>query len=389
MTLLGGNSARSAKQTTRMVYLSAAMGDESPLRSLRVAIDSVDDRLLALLNERAKLAEEVAAHKQKHGGEFYVPARERAIIDRLQSENSGPFPDDAIRPVFQEVISACLSLEKGVRVAYLGPEATFTHQAVKRHFGTSALTVPCGSIAAVFAEVERGEAEYGVVPVENSSEGVVNHTLDRFVDSPLRIWAEIVVDVEHCLLARPGVTMGDIERVYSHPQALAQCRGWLTENLPRAMLVESPSTGEAARAAKGDARAAAISAELASKLYGLNLLRRKLQDVSDNVTRFLVMGAGEQAAPMAEAQAYKTTVLISLSDKPGHLFDILQPLSEAGINLTKIESRPSRRKKWDYIFFLDLDGHCQTPEVAVALKALAGTSELFKVLGSYRKADQL
>jgi chorismate mutase/prephenate dehydratase len=372
-----------------MVYLSAAMGDELPLGSLRVAIDSVDDRLLELLNERAKLAEQVAVHKQEHGGDFYVPARERAIIDRLQQENSGPFPDEAIRPVFQEVISACLSLEKGVRVAYLGPEATFTHQAVKRHFGTSALTVPCGSIGAVFGEVERGEAEYGVVPVENSSEGVVNHTLDRFVESPLRICAEIVVDVEHCLLARPGVKMGEVERVYSHPQALAQCRGWLAENLPRAMLVESPSTAEAARAAKGDARAAAISAELASRLYGLNVLRRKLQDVSDNVTRFLVMGAGEQTPPAAEPTEYKTTILINLSDRPGHLFDILQPLSKAGINLTKIESRPSRLKKWDYIFFLDLDGHCQTPEVARVLETLASGSELFKVLGSYRKADQL
>src|SRR5687768_13727885 len=198
------------------------MDDE--LSGLRQAIDAVDDRLLELLNERGRLATRVAEIKQGGGRPFYVPVRERAVIDRLQSRNSGPFPSSAIRPVFQEIISACLSLEGGPRVAFLGPEGTFTHHAVKRHFGASAPALPCGSIAAVFAEVERGAAEFGVVPIENSSEGVVSHTLDSFVESPLQIHGEVAVTVDHCLVARTGVVESAIERVYSHPQALAQCR---------------------------------------------------------------------------------------------------------------------------------------------------------------------
>ena len=359
---------------------------------LRVAIDAVDDEILALLNRRATLAGEVATRKQAAGTEFYAPARERAIIDRLQEQSPGPFPPPAIRPVFQEIISACLSLEKGVRVSYLGPEATFTHQAVRRHFGTSAQTLPSGSIAGVFGEVERGAAEYGVVPVENSSEGVVNHTLDSFLDSELIVCGEIQVMVEHCLLARPGVTERDLERVYSHPQALAQCRGWLHQNLPTATKVEAPSTAEAARAALGDGQGAAIGAELAGRLYGLAVLRRKVQDASDNSTRFLVLCRRERdpAPPPAGADpaAYTTTVLLAFPDTPGALFEVLRPLSEARVNLTKIESRPSRRKAWDYVFFIELDGHKSDPAVAAALDHLAGACQLFKVLGSYRKADQ-
>ncbi|HLU65685.1 MAG TPA: prephenate dehydratase [Kofleriaceae bacterium] len=355
---------------------------------LRQAIDQVDDEILALLNRRAALAAEVAARKQAAGAGFYAPSRERAIIDRLQERNPGPFPTSALRPVFQEVISACLSLEKGVRVAYLGPEATFTHQAVRRQFGTSALTLPCGSIAGVFSEVERGAADYGVVPVENSTEGVVNHTLDSFLDSPLTIRAEIQVPIAHCLLARAGATERDIERVYSHPQALAQCRAWLQANLPRATLVESASTADAARAALSDGHGGAIAAELAGRLYGLAVVREKVQDAADNMTRFLVVGPPQDAPPPRAAGAdYKTTVLLALSDRPGALFHVLRPLSDARINLTKIESRPSRRRAWDYVFFLDLDGHQADDDIAAVLGSLAEACQMFKVLGSYRKAD--
>lgn len=356
---------------------------------LRAAIDRIDEHLLELLNQRAALAAEVARRKQASGAEFYVPARERAIIDRLQESNKGPFPTSAIRPVFQEVISACLALESGVRVSYLGPEATFTHQAVKRHFGTSARTLPCGSIPGVFAEVERGAADFGVVPVENSAEGVVTHTLDSFLDSPLAIAAEIHVLVEHCLLARPGVSERDIERVYSHPQALAQCREWLTANLPRAARVETSSTADAARAALQDGGCAAIASELAGRLYGLTVLRSKLQDTADNSTRFLVLArpdADDGSPPVAGAD-YKTTVLLAFPDRAGALFDLLKPLSEASVNLTKIESRPSRRRAWDYVFFVDLDGHRRDPAIAPVLEELSGSCQLFKVLGSYRKAD--
>lgn len=354
---------------------------------LRVAIDAVDDEIMSLLNRRASLAAEVASRKQAAGAGFYAPARERAIIDRLQNANPGPFPTGAIRPVFQEVISACLALEKGVRVSYLGPEATFTHQAVRRHFGASAQTLPCGSIAGVFAEVERGAADFGVVPVENSTEGVVNHTLDSFLDSPLVISAEIQVAVHHCLLARPGTTERDVERVYSHPQALAQCRAWLQGNLPHASLVESASTADAARAALADHHGAAIAAELAARLYGLTVLREKMQDAPDNTTRFLAIGPPGEPGPRVAGGEYKTSVLLVLPDTPGSLFHVLGPLSEAGINLTKIESRPSRRRAWDYVFFLDLDGHSADPDIAPVLEGLAESCQLFKVLGSYRKAD--
>jgi chorismate mutase/prephenate dehydratase len=358
---------------------------EKALAALRTRIDEVDRGLLKLLNERAALAGEVAATKRGDGSSFYRPERERALIDKLQALNTGPFPGDAIRPVFQEVVSACLSLEQGISVAFLGPEATFTHQAVKRHFGTSAKAVPCGTIDAVFDEVERGEAPFGVVPVENSSEGVVNHTLDCFVDSSLQVVAEIEVSVEHCLLARDGLREAQIQRVYSHPQALAQCRAWLSSNLKHASLVQSASTADAARSAIDDAGGAAVSSELAARMYGLNVLRRNLQDHQDNVTRFLVVG--QEAMPVGDSAGVKTSLLMTLPDKPGALLEILAHFDRKSINLTKIESRPTKRKAWDYVFFLDLDGHRDDEAVAEVLAILAKSCELFKVLGSYRKAD--
>ena len=358
---------------------------EKILAKLRTRIDAVDRGLLKLLNERAGLAAEVAEAKRSDGSSFYRPERERALIDKLQSLNTGPFPGDAIRPVFQEVISACLSLEEGISVAYLGPEATFTHQAVKRHFGTSATTVPCGTIDSVFKEVERGITPFGVVPVENSSEGVVNHTLDCFVDSSLKIVAEIVVDVEHCLLARDGLREGEIQRVYSHPQALAQCRSWLSANLKQASLVPSASTADAARAAQDDASGAAVSAELAARMYGLNVWRRNRHDQPDNVTRFLVVG--REALPVGQGSNVKTSLLMTLPDTPGALLDVLAHFERKSINLSKIESRPTKRRAWDYVFFLDLDGHCDDAPVAEVVKALSASCKLFKVLGSYSKAD--
>ncbi len=358
-----------------------------PLDDLRAEIDRLDDELLALLNRRARVVGEVAQLKQSDSRAFYAPHRERAIIDRLQEANPGPFPTDAVRPVFQEIISGCLALEKGVRVAFLGPEGTFTHQAVKRHFGTSCPALPCGSIAAVFDEVERGVTDFGVVPVENSSEGVVSHTLDSFIDSPLTICGEIAVAVDQCLMARPGVREAEIERVYSHPQALAQCRTWLDANLSRAHLVECPSTADAARRAHEDAAAAAIGTELAAKLAGLAVLRRKLQDLEHNVTRFLVVTRPGTVPPPPVGPDVKTSLLLTLRDQPGDLFNALRPLSEAGVNLTRIESRPSKRKAWQYVFFLDLEGHVDDPRVAAALAGL-GHERWLKILGCYHRADE-
>jgi chorismate mutase/prephenate dehydratase len=362
---------------------------DDELAALRVAIDTIDDRLLDLLNERGRLVAKVAESKQLVGRPFYVPLRERAIVDRLQSQNPGPFPTSAIRPVFQEIISACLSLEGGPRVAFLGPEGTFTHHAVKRHFGASSPALPCGSIAAVFTEVERGAADFGVVPVENSSEGVVSHTLDSFVESPLEIHGEVAVDVDHCLVARAGVVESTIERVYSHPQALAQCRGWLTRNLPRAQLVETSSTADAAHRAAEDPGGAAICMELAARMAGLAVLRQSLQDAAHNVTRFLVLGRGPSpwTAPSANPGDDKTSILLVLGSRPGDLFEALRPLSDERINLTKIESRPSKREAWQYVFFLDLEGHRAEPRVARALERLA-VGRHVRVLGSYRRADE-
>ena len=354
------------------------------LARLRAQIDAVDDEILRLLNDRARLVGQVATLKERLQVPFYVPSRERQIVDRLVVANPGPFPSEALRPVFQEIFSACLSLEIVVKVAYLGPAATFTHMAVRQQFGLSARAIPVGTIAGVFEEVDRGRADFGVVPVENSTEGVVNHTLDTFVDSDLKICAEIVMQVTQCLLVRPGLELDEVERVYSHPQALAQCRRWLAAHLPRATLLEAPSTAEAARLAREDARGAAVASELAARLYDLQVARRQIEDVSQNVTRFLVLGK-RQAEPTGRD---KTAVLLALRDEPGILSRVLSPFAERGINMTKIESRPSRRRPFEYVFFIDVDGHQKDEPVAAALRALETTCESVKVLGSYPKAEK-
>jgi chorismate mutase/prephenate dehydratase len=352
------------------------------LPELRAAIDAVDDELLRLLNERARLVKEVGVLKSAAQQPFYVPDRERQIVERMQEQNAGPFPTEALRAVYSEIISACLSLEKPLRVAFLGPEATFTHMAARARFGYSARYVPAATIAGVFVEVDKGLADLAVVPIENSTEGVVNSTLDMFMDSSLVIGAEIVLEVSHCLLTRSGALDG-IQKVYSHPQALAQCRAWLSANLPRAAAIEVASTALAARLAKDDPVAAAVASELAGQLYDLRIAKRKIEDEVRNVTRFLVVGR-EAAAPTGRD---KTSLMLSVKDQPGVLHRVLAPLADAGINLTRIESRPSRRRAWDYVFFVDLDGHLSDAQVARAIAALGQACSQVKVLGSYPRAE--
>ncbi|HWE26500.1 MAG TPA: prephenate dehydratase [Polyangia bacterium] len=351
------------------------------LPELRQAIDELDDKLLELLNERARLVQEVGQIKAQLKQPFYVPERERQILERLQAANSGPFPTEALRPVFSEIISACLSLEHPLRVAFLGPEATFTHMAARSRFGLSARYVPAATVAGVFAEVEKGVADLGVVPIENSTEGVVNSTLDVLIDSELCITAEIATTVSHCLLTRSG-TLEGVQKVYSHPQALAQCRQWLSANLSNVAQIEVASTALAARLTRDDPVAAAVASELAGQLYDLKIARKKIEDEVRNVTRFLVIG--RQAAPATGRD--KTSILFSLKDEAGVLFKVLQPLADAGLNLSRIESRPSRKKLWDYVFFIDVDGHASEPAVKAAIAALEERCQFVKVLGSYPRA---
>ncbi|TYO99566.1 chorismate mutase [Geothermobacter ehrlichii] len=354
--------------------------DQKHLQRLRERIDAIDDRILDLLNQRAKVVIEVGKAKKGARADFYVPSREKAIFDRLILKNSGPFPEEGVRRVFREIISASLSLEEPMKVAFLGPQATFTHVAAMQQFGHSAKLVPQKSIPAVFEEVGRGRAHYGVVPVENSNEGIVNHTLDMFLDSELKIITEILLEISHDLLSRSG-RMQDIRKVVSHPQALAQCRGWLEENLPDASLVDVASTALAARIVAEDENAAAIASEQAGAMYGLKVVKKKIEDNPNNFTRFLVIG--RNTPPRSGKD--KTSLMFSVKDEPGILYRMLEPFSQRGINLCKIESRPLRSKAWEYIFFLDLDGHIDDQEVADAIRDLGKYCQFLKILGSYPK----
>jgi chorismate mutase/prephenate dehydratase len=355
--------------------------DPDTLASLRQAIDAVDDRMLALLNRRAGLAAEVGRVKTEASPEalFHAPKREREVLARLEKLNGGPFPDSAVRTIFQEIMSACLSLEKPLKVAFLGPEGTFTHLAARHQFGGSSQALPQGTIHAVFQAVERARADYGVVPVENATEGAVDSTLDAFLDSPLRICAEILLPVDQALLLRPGLDLGSIRRVYSHPQALGQCRRWLEAHIPQADRIEAPSTSEAARLAREDAEGAAVASELAAELFGLRVAETRIQDLAANATRFLVLGPAS-AEPTGHD---RTTLLAMAQDGPGALLRLLEPLARRGLNLSRIQSRPTRRKLWEYAFFLDVEGHAEDPLMAEALVEIQSACASLKVLGSY------
>jgi chorismate mutase/prephenate dehydratase len=350
---------------------------------LRRKIDRIDSKILSLLNERADLVAEVGGEKAKAKMDLHVPQREEEIIRRLIRENKGRFPRNAIRPVFREIISACRSVEGPLKLAYLGPAATFTHLACIRRFGVSAQFVPVRTIADVFAEVEKGNVEYGVVPIENSSEGVVSHTLDMFVDSGLKICAEILLEVSHSLLSRSG-ELKRVKKIYSHPHAFAQSRKWLEATVPRVPLFEASSTAAAAELAAKEPTAAAIASELAASLYKLKVISRKIEDTTHNFTRFLVIG--HKSSPPTSRD--KTSLMFSIKDRVGALYRILEPFAKHQINLTKIESRPSKTKVWEYIFYVDIEGNVADGPVRDALSTLQEECLFLKVLGSYPK-DQL
>jgi len=350
------------------------------LSDYRKEIDRIDDEILRLLNERSKSVIEIGKLKKQKDADanLHTPAREAAIIDRLMRQSQGPFPTEAIRSVYREIMSASLSLEGPQKVAYLGPRATFTHMACMQKFGSSAQYVPVNSIKDVFSEVERGRAHFGVVPIENTTEGVVNHTLDMFIDSNLLIYGEVLQEVSHHLLSKSGV-VDEVKKIYSHPHAIAQCRHWLETNLPHVPVSEVASTARAAEICVDDPSAGAIASELAAQLYGLKVIRSRIEDNMNNFTRFLVLSQ----KPPERTGKDKTSLMLSVKDKVGALYDLLRPFASHGLNMTKIESRPSRRKAWEYIFFVDVEGHMEEERVKKAVEEIKGRCLFMKVLGSY------
>ena len=349
------------------------------LEDLRRKIDKVDEGILKLMNERAKIAIEIGRLKRRQGKDVYVPDREQTVYAHLIKRNKGPISAKALKAVYKEIMANSLALEKPLCISYLGPQATFTHMAAREKFGAQSKYVPAGSINDCFTEVIKRRADYGVVPIENSTEGVVNHTLDMFIDSDLVICAEILSDISHYLLG--SAPLKKIKKIYSNRQAIAQCREWLKNNLPKAKLIEVASTSEGARRASRDKEAAAIASKLAASIYNLKILSERIEDVVGNVTRFLVIGKTLAKSTGKD----KTSLMFSVKDRPGALYRMLKPFALNKINLTKIESRPSRRKAWDYIFFVDLEGHLMDKRVGKAIKELEKECRYLKVLGSYPK----
>lgn len=358
------------------------MEKDERIKLLREKIEVFDGQILRLLNERAAIALKVGEAKSEGKMDFYNPEREDGILNRLTLQNSGPFPNQAIVSVFREIISGCRSLQADLTVVYLGPPATHTHLSCIERFGSSIRTLPMESIQEVFETIEREKANYGVVPIENSTEGVVNNTLDMFIESEVKICGEILIRISHDLLSKTGRTE-DIQKIYSHPQALAQCRQWLRKGLPHVALYETVSTASAAQKATEDSNAAAIASSFAGHLYGLKVIASQIEDYLHNYTRFWVLGQQMRERTGKD----KTSILFSISHIPGSLYQLLKPFSEKGINLTKIESRPIKNRPWEYIFFLDFEGHLMDPPIQEAMAEMKENLLFFKYLGSYPRSS--
>jgi len=353
------------------------------LKKFRKKIDEIDSQILGLLNERADVTLNIGSLKSKKRSLSFSPDREARIYKRLIKANSkGPLKDDTIKAIYREIMSGSLSLQNPPRIAYLGPEATFTHIAALKKFGKSVEYIKCDSIADVFSEVECDRADYGVVPIENSTEGAVNYTLDMFMDSDLNICSEAYLPIRHALMSKSN-KLSSIKRVYSHQQVLAQCRKWLETNLPQAKLIPVASTTDAAWRYAGRKGACAIASALAAEEYNLSIIGRSIEDLRHNITRFLIIGK-QEAQPSGND---KTSIVFSMKDRAGALHDVLTPFKKNRINLTKIESRPSKKKAWKYYFFVDMQGHLKNKRIKQALRQLKNSCTYLKILGSYPAAQ--
>ncbi|MFQ5455575.1 MAG: prephenate dehydratase [Nitrospirota bacterium] len=358
--------------------------EKDPIHDYRKTIDNIDKKILLLLNERARVVINIGKIKKDKNADFHVPTREQEILARLEKINPGDFPNEALRTVFKEIMSASLSLESPLMICYLGPEATFAHLASMKYYGLSSQYIPANSIREVFNKVVRETADYGVVPIENSTEGVVNHTLDMFMDFDLKIYSEILEEVSQHLLSK-GNSIENIRNIYSHPHAIAQCSLWLEKNMPQIPVKEVYSTAKAAEMCKDDPSAGAIASEMAAELYGLKIVRRNIEDNTNNYTRFLVISKKY----CQKTGDDKTSIMFSIKDRVGALYNMLKPFATHKINLTRIESRPSKKKVWEYNFYIDLEGHIEDENVKKALEELEEESIFLKILGSYpiAKAD--
>lgn len=360
---------------------------EQQLQALRVRIDSLDQKILELISERALCAQEVGKVKMAELAEgetavFYRPEREAQVLKRIMELNPGPLDNEEMARLFREIMSACLALEQPLKVAYLGPEGTFSHAAALKHFGLSAHARSMAAIDEIFREVVAGAVSYGVVPVENSTEGAINHTLDSFLEHDIVICGEVELRIHHHLLVGENTKTDHITRIYSHAQSLAQCRKWLDAYYPNVERIAVASNAEAAKRVKGEWNSAAIAGDMAASLYGLTIHAEKIEDRPDNSTRFLIIGNKDVPASGDD----KTSIIVSVSNKPGALHELLIPFHDNGVDLTRIETRPSRSGKWSYVFFIDFLGHRSDPLVKDVLEKIVSQSTGVKVLGSYPKA---
>ncbi|WP_350557931.1 prephenate dehydratase [Psychrobacter sp. CAL346-MNA-CIBAN-0220] len=393
------NEQSSEQKMDKLNQVTTDVGDSSTdqafLNRLRQNIDAVDCEIHTLINDRAKLAQQVATVKKNHVASstttaskannnpiFYRPEREAQVLKAVMARNTGPIADEKMARLFREIMSVCLDLEAPQRIAFLGPVGTFTHAAALKHFGKAADTLPLTTITDVFREVEAGTAMYGVVPVENSSEGVVNHTLDGFLSSTLKIIGEVELPIHQNFLVAEHTKLDGLSRIYSHQQSLAQCRHWLDVNYPNIERVAVSSNGEAARRLKNEWHSAAIAGDVAAAEYNLHKLYSNIEDNPSNTTRFLIIGH-ESIAPSGQD---KTSIVVSASDKAGALIEILKPLSAHGVSMTSIETRPERPNKWAYVFFIDMDGHIQDSNVSAAIADIRPLVKDVRILGSYPKA---
>jgi chorismate mutase / prephenate dehydratase len=357
------------------------MANSKDLDTIRASIDELDEKILAMINQRLHLAKKIGDLKTDKGHAVMDNARESMVMDRLISMNKGPLTDKMVQHFFAEIIAASREIQKPQQVGYLGPEATFTHIAAMNHFGSSVSFIPQPSIRDVFMEVEKDSCQYGVVPVENSIEGAVNYTLDLFYESDLKICSEIYQSISHDLLSKTG-NLEDIQVIYSHPHAFAQCRKWLRKHLPACSLKECGSTASAAKLASENPQSAAISSHEAAQMYHLNVVASRIEDVSRNITRFLVIGKEE----VRKTGRDKTSIMFVTAHIPGALYRILQPIAAAGLNMVKLESRPARHEKWSYVFFADFEGHMQDMTMKTTVEEMKNICLYLKWLGSYPRA---